>query len=278
MKKKIFYLSLVVTISFAIFLTGTVLATEAIPENSKNTEEVEIVTPIEMSDKEVEMEIKKLLKPPPGYIVKLKYDLHNPNGIDKTLLPEDYVKYIPEGQKVTDYREWEFVPVDREKIKLSAEIIEPNLSGDDCPVTYEGVAESTMPSSYSGITQYSRYVASKYRGQEIGNYFKINYIYGKWTRSSSSYSVYFCRIGAYVWGEQCNGTYRRFPRDSSEFDPTWYGNSTNWWRITGGYSYELVSWPGGQTRTYTESDVYKNGNCIKYDFITRNFLPLGYYY
>jgi len=255
MKRNVFYLSLVVILSFAIFLTGTALANEAIPENSKNNKEVEIVTPIEMSDEEVEKEIEKAMTPPPGYTIKIKYNLHNQKGIDKTLLPEDYVKHIPEGHKVIEYIEWKFVPIDKKEKKDSSPLA-INTLDIPCPPPIDGSWSTTHGSPCSGITQFNRF-EGEYHQASSGKYWRVKKCLGKWTRSSSSYDVHDCRLKIWVQGyTPCS--YNTYTLYSYYFHPTWYGNKTNWWYING--KSDMSSKPVG---TLTRSDVYKNGDKIK---------------
>lgn len=270
MKRKIFYLSLLIILSFTIFLTGIVLGVE---KNQQKLEvgDKEIVTAIEMSDEEVdkyirehiEMEKKKL---PAGYTIIIKYDLHNPKGINKELLPEEYV--IGKGNIVTDYTEWEVVKIKEVEVRSGNEVAP--LGGYDCPVSYAGSRDSTESEVYSGITQYNRQFADKYKNYYT--YWKLERTWGKWKRSSSSYDVKDCNLKIDLRGENCAGSSLSCIKSSYYFNPGWSGNETSWWGIWGCTDKIIRRYPTGGF-TYTECDVYKNGSKIKDDFRTYNLFP-----
>jgi hypothetical protein len=240
---------------------------------SNRIDEVVVEIPKEFTQQEYEEEIENFYKQYSDY--EVVYDLYDENGIDSELLPPEISSMIDGNTKVVAYKE---TAKKTTAPKIDAFII-PGEIGKmimpliSCASSSDGTYDSTIFTTYGGVDQYIRVQANRYNEYSgcdrlcYGWEFEKQWAY--WTRTSSSWyigsnsALMQTTSGAVPAENYCTESQLSLNHMSSPFTPTFYGNSTNWWSISGFADIGYV--PGYSIVSRTQSDIILSGGQVYND-------------
>lgn len=132
-----------------------------------------------------------------------------------------------------------------------------------------------MSDWFGGIEQFCRVYALRYDdypGAPDFHGWEIEQQWSRWTRTSSSWTVSSARMWTHIPGEDyCTENDATLNHGSTYFTPTWYGNGTNWWTISGFANNAYVPFIMGWS--WTQGDIYQNSSLKYNDAQTRQGWP-----
>lgn len=220
-------------------------------------------TPKEYSDQEYQKEITAFYTRYAANSVVVM-DLADPKGIDPKLLPADIAALVDSNTKVVAYKE---------TIRRGANAISSissmsgvcedySLLGIPCK-SYDGTRDTTVSSFFGGIEQFSRVLALRYNGysgcDRLCGGWEFEKQWAKWNRTDSSWTADTARMRTYstVPEDFCTEALLYLDYSSSWFTPTWYGNQTSWWSISGFPNIAYVPFPSAVSETQGDIRHYR---------------------
>lgn len=261
MKKTIFAFS--VSVTLILVLTASSAHALSIPLLQVE-EESEV--PMELSNDEYSADVVKFYRSHADLVTTI--DLANPKGIDQSLLPNDIQALIKPGTRVLAYRETVRINLKGGKPNgLARPSLHP-IAGISC-ATYSGSRDWTISSIFGSVEQFNRVIALRYdwysecSGANCKGW-EIEKQYMWWKRSISSWNVKNGVMKTYIEAEDyCskNATILNYGSTTIS-QPTWSGNQTVIYNISGFPNNAYVPWPSGYS--YTQGDIYQ-GTTLKYD-------------
>lgn len=232
--------------------------------------------PVELSNDEYSADVEKFYRLHSDLAVTI--DLANPKGIDPSLLPNDIKALIELGFRVLAYRE---------TVRINVRGGKPNGLSMPCPfpiagiscATYSGSRDLTVSNTFGSVEQFSRVIALRYdwysrcTGGANCKGWEIEKQYMWWKRSSSSWNVKNGVMKTYIEGENyCSQQFAILNYGSSVVSqPTWSGNQTYTYSISGFPNTAYVPWPSGYS--YTQGDIYQNTTLKHNDVRVYQFWP-----
>ena len=246
-------------------------------------EPLQPAVPQELTDEENQKQIEEIYaKYEQGFVIIT--DLADANGISPDLLPDDIAALIDSDTKIVAYRETvRSTTASMFSLSSCNSILSNLFMGISCKA-YDGTQDVTKSKIFGGIEQFNRVYALRYdeypgcggAGNCIG--WEFEFQKSKWTRTSSSWTVGSSSAKMNTSSSSaenfCTQASVNLNYSSSWFTPTFSGNSTNWWSISGYPNIAYVPFP--QALSYTQGDLYQNGT-LKYDNAqttqTHNHLP-----
>ena len=255
MKKK--FIALTALVMLLVISTGS----RAYAQTTLPTEVGKSEVPTELTMEEYLQDVDQFYQSHPELVITV--DLANPNGIDLSLLPEDARASIKPGLLVVAYRE-----TVRKGGKAGLPCPRPELmAGIGCK-TNDGSRDLTTSSTFGSVKQFARTIALKYENYSrctgvncFGWEVDKQYMY--WTRSLSSWNVKNGVMLTYIEAENyCTTSPATLNYGSSTIQPTWSGNQSTIYSISGFPNVAYVPWPGGYS--YSQGDIYQ-GTTLKYD-------------
>lgn len=196
-------------------------------------------------------------------------DVSNSRGIDPSLLPSDIRSMMGPGIRIVAYRETvRTSSIGGKPAGLAMPCLLP-VVGISC-ATYTGSRDLTVSSTSGSVEQFSRVIALRYdwysrcSGGANCKGWEIEKQYMWWKRSVSSWNVKNGVMKTYIEAEDyCSKNFAILNYASTTVaQPTWSGNQTVIYNISGFPNNAYVPWPSGYS--YTQSDIYQ-GTTLKYD-------------
>ncbi|MBG0788008.1 MAG: hypothetical protein H0S79_23220 [Anaerolineaceae bacterium] len=233
--------------------------------------------PKELNEVEFQSQINALDKFSEDHIVL--YDLEDPEGIDPDLLPKDIAALVDGNTKVVAYRE----TTRPDSIQSSgastilAAFDKHRMLGIPC-ASPDGTRDTTTSTNFGSVTQYSRVYALRYDdapwnpAQPLTGW-EFETQWAKWTRTDTAWYVADAKMKLEATQRQdyCTGvTLGGLNYSSTTFDPTFYGNSTNWFSISGFANTAYVPSPYHLV-AYTQGDIYQGYSLQYNDAKTRQY-------
>lgn len=278
--------ALVVLIMNLVFPFQNVFSEELPPTNQIQVQEtldslqankVYKEVPKELTEEEFQREMEEINKVPAGHIVL--YDLYDPEGIDPDLLPADIANRVDGDTKIIEYFETTRIGSTQTFDKYAPCNPDDQYSILGIPCASPNGTKTLSSSDYlGGVTQWGKVYALRYdnptwaaqpmRGWELEKQ------WAQWTRTSTSWYVADAKmkVESPINAQNfCTGyQYGSYIYSSTTFTPTFYGNATNWYSISGFPNIAYV--PAVYLNVYTQADIYQ-GSVRKYnDARTSNFL------
>lgn len=236
--------------------------------------------PQEFTEAEYQQSIKEFYEQYKDFVVVV--DLKDPNGIDPELLPDDIASVVDANTKVLAYKETINPTSNSEQNSRFAAFCN-SLLGDilldiSC-ADPDGSRDTTVTDIYGGVTQYSRVLALRYDEYEgcdrlcHGREFEKQW--AKWQRTNSSWSIgdISARMGTTATSASnfCTQGFALLNKYSTFFTPTWNGNNTSWYSISGFPNLAYV--PSPPAVSFTQGDVYQSGALHTDDAMTTQSFP-----
>ncbi|NMC28572.1 MAG: hypothetical protein GYA45_00685 [Pelolinea sp.] len=240
-------------------INGFSINLEELQEN-----DLQIETPKEFTDLDYEIAIENFYNQYATYVIVA--DLNDPNGIDPSLLPPDIASLINDNTKVIAYKETKRPDKDQATNLLLLDLIcvDDAIFGIPC-ATSDGTRDTTVSKVFGGIEQFSRVLALRYDDYSGCDRFCVGWEFeqqwAKWTRTSSSWTIgtNSARMRTYSTAPEdfCTENSVSLNYSSSWFTPTFSGNSTSWWSISGFQNIAYVPFPSAISET--QGDLYQSG-------------------
>jgi hypothetical protein len=219
--------------------------------------------PKELTKEEFQREMEEIKRVPVGHIVL--YDLYNPEGIDPNLLPADIAAQVDADTKIIEYFETTRIDSVQTFDKFLPCNPDDQYSILGIPCASPNGTKTLYSGDYLGeVTQWSKVYALRYdnptwaaqpmRGWELEKQ------WAQWTRTDSSWYVADARmkVEASQTQDYCSGQILgSFYYSSTTFDPTFYGNATNWYSISGFANRAYVPSPYHLIAS-TQADIYQS--------------------
>lgn len=248
----------------------TAIARQSI-DDPATTGSPELESPRELTEAEYLEEVAGLYAQHPDF--ELVMDLEDPNGIDPSLLPPDVASLVDSNTKIVAYREMAR-PDSSTRVPGLASLCNIPFFDIGCE-TPDGIRDMTVSDWFSDVEQFCRVYALRYDDYPPApdlQGWEIEQQWSKWERADYSWSVYNARMRTYIPGENyCTQDDDTLNYASTFFQPTWYGNETAWWSISGFPDEAYVPFPSGWSRT--RSDIYQYGYLKFDDAYTYQFWP-----
>ena len=226
-----------------------------------------VEVPMELSNNEYSADVENFYRSYPDLVTTI--NLSNPKGIDPSLLPDDIKSLIKPGFRVLAYRE---------TIRINLRGGKPNGLAMPCPqpvagiscATYSGSRDTTISNTYGSVEQFSRVIALRYDNYSECSAtanckgWEIEKQYMWWKRTTSSWNVKNGVMKTYIEAEDyCAKNFTTLNYGSTTIaQPSWSGNQTVIYNISGFPNKAYVPWPSGYS--YTQSDIYQ-GTTLKYN-------------
>lgn len=268
--RKIKLLSVLVLLMLLSAGIGKITAQEPLPASPQPTDPVVAGTserPRELTEAGYRDEVAHLYAQHPA--LKVVVDLEDPDGIDPSLLPSNVASLVGSNTKIVAFRETARLGSKRVPGLASPCRIGPLNIGCKDP---DGSRDMTVSNKFwdggQYVEQFCRVYALRYDwypgcggGQNCKGW-EIEEQWAWWTRTDSSWTVCDGQMSTYIPGEDyCTENGATLNHGSTYFNPTWYGNQTGYWSISGFANNAYVPFPSGWSRT--EGDICRYGQ-LKY--------------
>ena len=226
--------------------------------------------PRELREVEYQAKVADLYAQHPD--LRVIVDLEDTDGIDPNLLPPDVASLVDSNTKVVAFRET--ARLDSGRVPGLASLCAiPSL--DIWCKSPDGSRDMTVSKWYGGVEQFCRVYAllyDDYPGAPDFHGWEIEQQWSRWTRTDSSWTVHSARMWTLIPGEDyCTEDDATLNHGSTDFTPTWDGNGTNWWTISGFANNAYVPFPHGWS--WTQGDIYQNSSLKYNDAQTRQGWP-----
>lgn len=223
--------------------------------------------PTEFTREEYIKDVEQFYKSHPELIVTI--DLADPKGIDPSLLPTDLKNLTDSGIRIVAYRETIRIDIKSGKPNGLAKPCLLPTTGIGC-ATNSGSRDMTTSKVFGSVEEFARTIALRYdwypRCQSGVNCFgwEIEKQYMWWKRTNSTWNVKNGVMKTYIEAENyCTQNPITLNYGSTTISqPTWSGNQTSTYSISGFPNTAYVSWPSGYS--YTQGDIYES-TTLKYD-------------
>lgn len=274
MKKKLILIALTVLVMLILILSvsaSSAYARTTTPPQEADKSEV----PTEFTEEEYLKDVEQFYESHPDLMIIV--DLADPKGIDPSLLPEDLKALAESGVRIVAYRETVHVDIKSGGKNGLAKPCPLPKAGIGC-ATNSGSRDMTTSQIFGSVEEFARTIALRYdwypRCQGGVNCFgwEVEKQYMWWKRTNSSWNVKNGVMRTYIEAENyCTQSSAILNYGSSTIQPTWSGNQTLTYSISGFPNTAYVPWPSGYS--YTQGDIYQ-GTTLKYnDALVRQFWP-----
>lgn len=233
----------------------------------------------ELSEQEFQKEIGELKKPYANFVVL--YDLEDPEGIDPQLLPDDIAALVDGNTKIVAYTE--AARPDARQVSDLLSMSNPSQQyaplGTPC-VPPDGTRDFKISTVFGEVTQYHRVYALRYDtapwnpAQPLTGW-EFEKQWSKWTRTDNAWYVTEAKMAIESTQTQdfCTGnTLGRLKFSSTWFEPTFYGNTTNWFSVSSFPNNAYIPLPYNAL-AFTQADIYHDGTLKYNDARTREIFP-----
>lgn len=267
MKKKLFALTFLVMLILILSVPSAYAWTTTPPQKADKSE-----VPTELMEKEYLTDVEQFYESHPDLVIIV--DLADPKGIDPSLLPEDLKALgksgIRSGVRIVAYRKTIHVDIASGKPNgLAMPCLLPK-AGIGCAMISGSRDITTSQVFGAAVEEFARTVALRYDWYPLCqggvNCFgwEVEKQYMWWKRFSSSWNVKNGVMKTYIEAENyCTQSTTTLNYGSSIVSqPTWIGNQTSKYLISGFPNTAYVPWPSGYS--YTQGDIYR-GTTLKYN-------------
>jgi len=230
--------------------------------------------PREMTKIEYEIYIENFYS---EHNLRIIVDLRDENGIDPSLLPPFISAMIEDDVIITGYRE--SVPNDHvssllnlycESLRSEDEFASEGstILGITCRSREDVYYDIEAGKWFGSVQQFNRTIALRYDGYEPCGQtcygYEIEQEIAWWKRSASNWTVKSAKMYTILPpGENfCTGALDSLNYGSTYFNPTWSGNQTPYYSISGFPNKAIIPWPQGHSTT--QGDIYQ-GTTLKYN-------------
>ncbi len=227
--------------------------------------------PRELTETEYQNEVAGIYAQHPDLSVVV--DLKDPAGIDLDLLPPDVAALVDSNTRIVSFKETAR-PISRGRVPGLASPCSTPVLGVGCK-SASGSRDMTVSNWFGGVEQFGRVYALRYDwyppcGSQNCKGWEIEQQWAWWKRNDSGWTVQSAQMWTKILGENyCTQQGATLDYGSSYFTPTWYGNQTGYWSISGFPNNAYVPFPSGWSRT--QGDIYQ-GSSLKYnDAMTYQF-------
>ena len=225
-------------------------------------QETIIEKPKEHTQREYEEEINAFYDEISDF--EVLYNLQSPEGIDPKLLPLEITLLVDSDTKIIAYKE-----TSRKVNSI------PKVGDRGIPcATYNATRDITVSEVFGEIEQFSRVLALRYDQypgcDRLCHGWEYEQQWARWTRDYPSWSIgaNSAQMKTYSTSPEnfCTESQVSLNYASSWFTPTFSGNSTNWWSISGFPNIAYVPFPSAISQT--RGDVMESGIVEYNDAIT----------
>lgn len=262
-KSRFFAVLMLLILGIGTIQEPRLTSAQGIGPDSETSSKPEV--PQELTIEEFQKEVEAFYKQYSHYIVTV--DLEDPDGIDPELLPDDIASLVDSNTKVVAYKETKRPdseqPPDSEQVtspvsSLSSSCVLDIKLGIWCRGN-DGTRDLTVSDNFGGVEQFNRVWALRYdnyQGWYTG--WEIEKQWAWWKRTNTSWSVSDAQMKTYIPGEDyCTQNPATLNHYSAWFTPSWSGNNSYIYNISGFPNNAYVPIPSGWSRT--QGDIYQYG-------------------